>query len=121
MGSYAKLDKNNIVIQVISCDEETALLLPDQEAWIQTSRNTVGGVHLNGGIPLRKNYAAIGSLYDKEKDAFIPYKTYDSWILNEETCLWEAPIPMPIKDGYEYVWNEEVKNWHELKVDPDTP
>lgn len=122
MGSYAKIDENSIVVQVISCDEEMAKLLPEPETWIQTSRNTRGGVHLNGGIPLRKNYAAIGSTYDKEKDAFIPHPIFPSWVLNEETCLWEAPIPMPPeKDGFEYIWNEQDKTWIELKVEPDTP
>ena len=123
MASYAKIDENNIVVQVISCDEEMAKQLPEPETWIQTSRNTRGGLHLYGGVPLRKNYAAIGSTYDKEKDAFIPLSIFPSWVLNEDTCLWEAPIPMPIKDDYEYVWDEESKTWIEVEIipEPDTP
>lgn len=124
MGSYAKLNENNVVVQVISCDEEVAKFLPEPETWIQTSRNTRGGVHFNGGIPLRMNYAAIGSTYDKQRDAFIPHRIFPSWVLNEDTCLWEAPVPMPeIKEGYEYVWDEQNKNWVEIEIipEPNTP
>jgi hypothetical protein len=123
MASYAKIDENNIVVQVISCDEEMAKLLPEPETWIQTSRNTRGGVHLIGGTPLRMNYAVISSTYDKEKDAFIPYQIFPSWVLDEKTCLWKAPIAMPIKDGYEYAWDEENKTWVEVEIipEPDTP
>ena len=123
MGSFAKIDENDIVVQVISCDEEDAKLLPEPETWIQTSRNTMGGIHRDGGTPLRMNYAAIGSKYDREKDAFIPLKPYESWILNEETCLWEAPITMPDKEGFVYFWNEKNGVWDEIEIipEPDTP
>jgi len=78
--------------------------------WIQTSYNTSGGVHLLGGTPLRKNYAGVGFTYDTEIDAFIPPKLYNSWLLNEETCCWEPPIPYPT-DGNMYTWDEDQLNW----------
>jgi hypothetical protein len=77
-----------------------------------------------GGVPIRMNYAAIGSAYDKAKDAFIPHQIFPSWVLNEDTCLWEAPVPIPdVKTGYEYVWDEQNKNWIEIEIipEPDTP
>jgi hypothetical protein len=76
----------------------------------RTSYNTRGGVHTNGGTPFRKNYAGIGYTYDESRDAFIPPKPFDSWILNETTCLWEAPVAMP-GDGQMYTWNEELGTW----------
>jgi hypothetical protein len=78
--------------------------------WKQTSYNTVGGVHLKGGTPFRKNYAGITFTYDAQRDAFIPPKPFESWILNEETCQWSAPTPMPA-DGNLYEWNEATQNW----------
>jgi hypothetical protein len=78
--------------------------------WKQTSYNTHGGVHSNGGTPFRKNHAGIGFTYDETRDAFIPIKPYNSWVLNEETCLWNSPIPMP-NDGQRYTWNEETQSW----------
>lgn len=79
--------------------------------WIQTSYNTNGGIHKLGGIPLRKNYAGIGYLYDDVRDAFLPPKPdFESWVLNEDTCLWEAPIPQP--EG-NYIWSEETLSWVE--------
>ena len=78
--------------------------------WKKTSYNTVGGVHLLGGTPFRKNYAGIGFTYDSQRDAFIPPKPYNSWILNEQTCTWEAPVAYPT-DGQRYSWNEETLNW----------
>jgi hypothetical protein len=82
-------------------------------AWIQTSYNTHGGVHANGGTPLRKNYAGIGYSYDAGRDAFIPQKPFASWTLNDTTCLWDAPVAMPT-DGKMYTWDEEAGNWVEL-------
>jgi hypothetical protein len=82
--------------------------------WKQTSYNTIGGVHTNGGIPLRKNHAGIGYTYDEDRDAFIPKKPYASWILNEDTCLWEAPVAMPtaqLEENQYYSWNESIINW----------
>ena len=82
--------------------------------WIQTSYNTKGGQHLNGGTPLRKNYAGIGYSYDAELDAFIPPKPFESWLLDEETGTWHAPIAMP-EDDKTYRWDEEAGNWVEVE------
>jgi hypothetical protein len=109
MGHFARVE-NNIVTNVIVAEQDFIDTLPDKELWIQTSYNTHGGKHLLGGTPLRKNYGATGFTYDKELDAFIPSKTYPSWVLNKETCLWEAPIPYP-NDGEKYLWDEEKQTW----------
>jgi hypothetical protein len=90
--------------------------------WIQTSYNTHGGVHDNGGTPLRKNHAGIGYTYDETRDAFIPPKHFNSWILNEDTCLYEAPVAMPeltqeqIDNRNYYVWNESTLTWDLVEV-----
>ena len=76
----------------------------------RTSYNTRGGEHVNGGTPFRKNYAGIGYTYDEARDAFIPPKPFDSWLLDEDTCLWESPVPYPT-DGEMYTWDEETTNW----------
>jgi len=88
--------------------------------WLQTSYNTRGGVHYTDGLPsedqrkaLRFNYAGIGFTYDEERDAFIPPKPFDSWILNETTCLWESPTPYP-EDGGVYNWDESTQSWIEM-------
>ena len=78
--------------------------------WVQTSYNTQGNVHTLGGTPLRKNYAGIGYTYDAQKDAFIPPKPYNSWTLNETSCLWEPPTPYP-NDDNRYTWNESTTSW----------
>ena len=80
--------------------------------WIQTSYNTLGNVHSEGGAPLRKNYAGIGHTYDKARNAFYADKPHNSWILNETTCIWEAPVMEPMDDKY-YTWNEETTSWIE--------
>jgi hypothetical protein len=82
--------------------------------WLQTSYNTHGGVHANGGTPLRKNYAGVGYTYDAVRDAFIPPQPFASWLLNDDTCLWEVPVAMPT-DG-QYVWDEATTSWKELVV-----
>ena len=82
--------------------------------WKQTSYNTKGGVHTLGGTPFRKNYAGIGYTYDEDRDAFIPKQRYPSWILNEDTCYWEAPVAYP-DDGKRYEWNEETGSWDEME------
>ena len=113
MSHYAKVE-NGIVTQVIVADQEfiDSGALGDPTQWIQTSYNTFGGVHRSGGTPLRKNYAGVGYLYMADIDAFVPPKTFESWVLNTETGLWEAPMPRP-DDGKNYIWNEEDKNWKE--------
>jgi len=110
MSHFAKVN-NGIVVQVIVAEPEFFQTFVDTSPgeWIQTSYNTHGGVHANGGTPLRKNYAGIGYTYDRERDAFIPPQTYPSWVLNEDSCLWESPLPMP-NDG-EYKWDESIVAW----------
>jgi len=116
MAHYAKV-LNGKVTEVIVAEADFFDTFVDTSPgqWIQTSYNTRGGVHLLGGTPLRKNYAGIGYSYDQLKDAFIPPKVYNSWVLNEETCLWEAPVPRP-EDGKSYKWDETVINWVEVEI-----
>ena len=115
MSHFAQIDENNIVTQVIVIEQDVVDtgLFGNPNSWIQTSYNTSGGVHLLGGTPLRKNYAGIGYTYDSTKDAFIPPKPFNSWILNETTCLYEAPTIMP-DDGKIYTWNEDTTSWVEV-------
>jgi len=110
MAHFAKVE-NGIVKQVIVAEQDYIDTLSDKNKWVQTSYNTEGGVHLSGGIPLRKNFAGIGHIYDKNLDAFYEPQPYSSWSLNNETCLWEAPIPKPDDDKYLWVWDEENKTW----------
>ena len=126
MASFAKIGLNNKVIEVLSVHNNVLkdsngieqevngidflTKLTGYPVWKQTSYNTSGGVHNNGGTPLRKNHAGIGMTYDEDRDAFIPKKPYNSWILNEQTCLWEAPIAKP-QDNNKYKWNEINQNW----------
>ena len=84
------------------------------DLWVQTSYNTYGGVHKLSGTPFRKNYAGKGYKYDKIRDAFISSTPFSSWILNEDTCLWEAPVAKP-DDGQRYFWNEETTSWDEIE------
>ena len=127
MASFAKIE-NNIVITVVSVVNEVlkdsngveqesigiqflkTLYNEPNAIWKQTSYNTNGGVHSLGGTPFRKNHAGIGYTYDSQRDAFISPKPYNSWILNESTCLWNAPVAYPT-DGKRYIWNEEILNW----------
>jgi hypothetical protein len=117
MSHFAKIDENNTVIQVIVIEQDVVDtgLFGDPNSWIQTSYNTSGGVHKLGGTPLRKNYAGIGYTYDSTRDAFIPPKPFSSWILNENTCLYEAPTPMPTDDKM-YTWNEDTLSWVEITM-----
>lgn len=116
MSHFAQIDDNNIVTQVIVVEQDVidTGLFGDPARWIQTSYNTHGGVHSQGGQPLRKNYAGIGYTYDWNRNAFIPPKPYASWVLNESSCLWQAPIPMPIAEGKIYAWDETITNWTEV-------
>ena len=111
MAHFAKV-VNGLVTQVIVAEQDFINTLEDKDTWIQTSYNTQGGVHKLGGTPLRKNYAGIGYSYDSVKDAFIPPKPFQSWVLNQNTCIWEAPVPIP---GYDklYNWDEQQLNWIE--------
>jgi hypothetical protein len=123
MAHFAKVE-NGVVTQVIVIDQDTLNLghWGDPSLWIQTSYNTQGGKHLLGGTPLRKNYAGIGFTYDANRDAFLPPRPFPSWTLDEETCLWNAPTPMPT-DGKLYNWDEDSKSWIEffLPVVEETP
>ena len=114
MSHFAKV-VDGIVTQVIVAEPEFFQTFVDSSPgeWIQTSYNTYGGQHRNGGTPLRKNYAGIGYSYDRTKDAFIPPKPYPSWVLNDETCLWGAPTPMPTDDKF-YEWDETTTSWKEV-------
>jgi hypothetical protein len=114
MAHFAKV-VDGVVTQVIVAEQEFFQTFVDSSPgeWIQTSYNTYGGQHKLGGTPLRKNYAGIGFTYDRIKDAFISQKPFASWLLNEDTCLWEAPVVMP-QDGKMYKWDEPTLNWVEL-------
>lgn len=115
MAHFAKVE-NGVVTQVIVIDQETLNtgLWGGPESWVQTSYNTRGGEHPEGR-PLRKNYAGVGYTYDAQRDAFIPPQPFPSWVLDEQTCLWNAPVPMPT-DGKLYQWDEETINWIEISV-----
>jgi len=129
MASFAKIGLNNKVIAVVSVVNEVlkdsngieqesigiqflkTLYNEPNAIWKQTSYNTYGGIHNNGKTPFRKNHAAIGYTYDSNRDAFIPQKPYNSWILNESTCNWESPVAMPtdtLLDKQYYSWNEQT-------------
>ncbi len=113
MAHYAKVN-NGLVEQVIVAESEFFDTFVDTSPgeWIQTSYNTHGGVHTSGGTPLRKNYAGIGYTYDRDKDAFYAPQPFNSWTLNETTCLWEPPVAYPDADSDEtYSWNEETTSW----------
>lgn len=117
MAHWAKIE-DGIVVQVNVVEDDFIQANPDRYTgqWVKTSYNTQGGVHLLGGTPLRKNYAGIGFTYDAVRDAFIPPKPFDSWLLNEDTCQWEPPTPYPT-DGLFYQWDEEQQNWKEITND----
>lgn len=130
MAHFAKLDENNLVIEVVVTDnndpngDEGLAWLENNLGgrWVKTSYNTQRGQHILGGIPFRKNYAGIGFYFDEERDAFIPPKVFASWVLNEDTCQWEPPISKPedakqsLDDlGKIYVWDESVVNWVEVQ------
>lgn len=121
MAHYAFIDDNNIVTQVIVGRDETEIVagVTDWESYyaerhgqtcLRTSYNTSGNEHKSGGVPFRGNYAGIGFTYDETLDAFIPPQPYASWLLNEDTCLWDAPVPYPT-DGQSYNWNEDTLTW----------
>ena len=121
MAHFAEIDADNKVVRVLVVgddQEERGQEFLAQDlglggTWIKTSYNTVGGVHQNGGTPLRKNYAGIGYTYDAQRDAFIPPKPFPSWNLDESSCLWEAPFDYP-SDGKLYTWDEDNITWKEV-------
>ena len=119
MAHYAYLDENNLVtIVIVGKDEgEDGINWEEYYGAKRTSYNTIGGVHTNGGIPFRKNFAGIGYTYDESRDAFISPKPFDSWLLDEETCLWHAQKPMPEpKDGIYYNWDEPTLTCVEITI-----
>ena len=111
MGHYARVT-NGIVTKVIVAEADFFDTFIDDVAgeWIKTSYNTQRGVHINGGTPLRKNYACEGMVYDKGRDAFYNPQPYDSWTLDEEACTWQSPVDYPYDDN-SYRWNEETRSW----------
>ena len=122
--SHFAMIKDKKVVQVIKARQEfiDTCIVSEPIKWVQTSYNTRGGIHYDSqtGEPsadqskaLRKNYAGIGYSYDQQLDAFIPPQPYSSWVLNENSCLWEAPVAMPT-DGKMYSWDEDSINWIEL-------
>jgi hypothetical protein len=121
MAHYAFIDDNNIVVDVITGRNEDDLAegVTSWETYygerrglrcLQTSYNTVAGVHAFGGTPFRGNYAGLEFTYDEALDAFLPPKPYDSWVIDESTFLWNAPVPYPT-DGFTYTWNEAELDW----------
>lgn len=122
MAHFARLDNNNLVIEVLVTPNhkpnEGYDWLVDRfgGTWVQTSYNTRAGKHSLGGTPLRKNFASIGFTYDPNRDAFIPPKPFPSWVLNEDTCIYDPPTPMP-EDGKIYDWDEAAGSWVEIIVE----
>ena len=109
MAHFAQVE-NGIVMQVIVADQDVIDSGVFGSGWVQTSYNTYGGQHQLGGTPFRKNYAGLGYTYDTQRDAFIPPQPYPSWTLDEDTCLWQPPTPMPT-DGKMYDWDEATLSW----------
>ena len=126
MAHFAKIGLNNKVIEVLSVHNNELLdsngveqeingidfltNLTGYSVWKQTSYNTFSNTHKLNGTPFRKNHAGIGYTYDKDRDAFIAPKPFDSWSLDEDTCIWEAPVAMPDDDNM-YTWNETNQTW----------
>ena len=124
MGHFAKVSNGKVTRVIVAEADFFNNFVDDSPGqWIQTSYNTRGGVHYqpNANEPsedqskaLRKNYAGIGYTYDSTRDAFIPPQPFNSWTLNEDTCLWDSPAPYPA-DGKMYKWNEEILNWEVIE------
>jgi len=121
MAHFAKIGNDNIVERVevvhnnIATDEQAGItflqnLYNDTATWKQTSYNTFANTHKLSGTAFRKNYASVGYTYDETKDAFIAPKPYASWVLNDDTCLWESPVAYP-DDGERHTWNEDTTSW----------
>lgn len=110
MSHFARVNAYGIVEQVIVAEQDFIDSLTDASSWVKTSYNTLGGVHVLGGEPFRKNFACVGGVYDPIRDAFIPIKPFDSWVLDEASCLWVAPVPLPDTENM-YQWDEVSKNW----------
>lgn len=115
MGHFAKVVDSKVV-QVIVAEPEFFDTFVDSSPgeWVQTSYRTHGGQHPEGK-PLRFNYAGVGYTYDKARDAFVPPQPYTSWVLDDATCLWNAPVAMPT-DGKPYEWSEADQAWKEVQL-----
>ena len=137
MARFAKVDRNNIVETVLVVDNKELLDengeekeskgvaflnkifgVNDEFTWVQTSYNTYAGRHLLGKTPFRKNHAGMGYTYDEDRDAFMPPKPFDSWILNEDTCQYDPPVERP-DDGNRYIWNEDTTSWDEVAMEAE--
>ncbi len=131
MAHFAEINpENNKVLRVLVVsdefnEEEANVYLSETcglgGVWVQTSYNTIGGVHALGGTPFRKNYACIGDTWDANRNAFYRPKPFLSWVLNEDTCLWEAPVPVPtetLEPGFYYAWNDAEGAWAKCSI-PD--
>jgi hypothetical protein len=116
MAHYAYLDENNIVVAVTVGKDETELIdgLDTETYYAQGTPYTVKRTSYNGNI--RKNYAGVDYYFDEARDAFIAPKPYDSWVLDEETCRWQAPVAYPT-DGLMYTWNEEITDWQAIRIE----
>lgn len=127
MAYFAELDENNIVLRVISVNNQEILNnegIEDEQkgidfcvnlfggTWLQTSYNTIANEHIDGKTPFRKNFAGVGSIYYPEYDGFSLAKPYNGWILDENTLVWESPTPYPL-DGKEYFWDNDLETWRE--------
>jgi len=123
MAHFAKIQNGKVTKVIVAEPEFFDTFVDDSPGqWLQTSYNTRGGVHYDpetgepdGGVALRMNFAGIGYDYNAALDAFIPPKPYDSWVLNEETCLWEPPTPYP-DDGEMYQWDESTTSWQPREI-----
>ena len=124
MAHFAKINESNIVTQVVVVNDSDGNndtngqnflnnLFKTTHTWKKTSYNTYGNTHRLGGTPYRKNFASVGFTYDSSRDAFIEPKPYNSWTLNETTCLWESPVAYP-SDGKSYDWDEDNRQWVEI-------
>ena len=111
MSHFAKVE-NGIVTEVIVAEQDfiDTGLVGEPSLWVQTSYNTYGNIHSNDGTPLRGNYAGVGYTYDEKNDVFYAPSSFPSWVLNEITWLWQAPVSQP-DDGEYYVWNEDSLSW----------
>jgi hypothetical protein len=113
MAHFARIDRRNIVVEVIVAEQDfiDSGAVGHPSDWIQTSYNTRRGVHQLGGTPLRKNFAGPGMIYDIDRDAFYAAKPTGTWVLNEQTCVWERPVAYPGDKDNWFVWDEDQQNW----------
>lgn len=112
MSHFAEIDKKGMVVRVIVAVQDfiDSGAVGDSSHWLQTSYNTRSGKHLQGGTPFRGNFAGVGFIYDAKRDAFLPPQPFPSWVINNTTFNWDAPIPYP-SDGLGYQWDEVKGAW----------